>query len=123
MSLLSPTPPPYDPLAWCRRPLDERGRMVCEAWALQGYGTPTAVFAFYAVKIALYIAGWLLWCSLSPSLGGAATVSTWWLRPLAFEKAIVWSLLFEVLGLGCGSGPLTGRYFPPFGGFLYFLRP
>ena len=32
-------------------------------------------------------------------------------------------MLFEVLGLGCGSGPLTGRYFPPIGGFLYFLRP
>ncbi len=32
-------------------------------------------------------------------------------------------MLFEGLGLGCGSGPLTGRYFPPFGGFLYWLRP
>jgi hypothetical protein len=32
-------------------------------------------------------------------------------------------MLFEGLGLGCGSGPLTGRYFPPLGGLLYFLRP
>jgi hypothetical protein len=32
-------------------------------------------------------------------------------------------LLFEIAGLGCGSGPLTGRYVPPVGGFLYFLRP
>ena len=32
-------------------------------------------------------------------------------------------MLFEVLGLGCGSGPLTGRYVPPIGGFLYFMRP
>ena len=32
-------------------------------------------------------------------------------------------MLFEILGLGCGSGPLTGRYVPPIGGFLYFLRP
>src|SRR5262249_41165437 len=29
----------------------------------------------------------------------------------------------EGLGLGCGSGPLTGRYSPPFGGALYFCRP
>jgi hypothetical protein len=35
----------------------------------------------------------------------------------------VWSLLFEMLGFGCGSGPLTARYMPPVGGFLYFLRP
>jgi hypothetical protein len=32
-------------------------------------------------------------------------------------------MLFEGLGLGCGSGPLTGRYYPPLGGFLYWLRP
>jgi hypothetical protein len=32
-------------------------------------------------------------------------------------------MLFEIAGLGCGSGPLTGRYVPPMGGALYFLRP
>ena len=42
---------------------------------------------------------------------------------MAFQKAILWCMLFEGLGLGCGSGPLTGRYAPPVGGFLYFLRP
>ena len=47
----------------------------------------------------------------------------WWLHPIAFEKAILWSMLFEGLGLGCGSGPLTGRYAPPLGGALYFARP
>ncbi len=116
MGLLDPIRPPYDPLAWEKLPLGERGRLVCEAWALQGYGAPLATFAFYALKVALYIAGWRLFMRTSPSVNG-------WLHPVAFEKAIVWSLLFEVLGLGCGSGPLTGRYLPPFGGFLYFLRP
>jgi len=123
MGLLDPTPPPYDPIAWRERPLDERGRMVCEAWAAQGYGTPPGVFAFYAAKLALYLGAWVFFCGLSPSLGGVSSVASWALRPLAFQKAIVWSLLFEVLGLGCGSGPLSGRYLPPIGGFLYFLRP
>jgi hypothetical protein len=122
MGFFAPTPPPYDPIAWSKLPLAERGRMVCEAWAMQGYGTPLAVFLVYAVKVALYVGGWLLACRFSPELGGLSTLGQWWLAPLAFEKAIVWSLLFEVLGLGCGSGPLTGRYFPPVGGFLYFLR-
>jgi hypothetical protein len=123
MALLRPTPPPYDALAWRAKPFRERSRMVCEAWAMQGYGTPPGVFAFYALKIALYVAGWIFFCGRSPSLGGASSLAAWWLHPLAFQKAIVWSLVFEVLGLGCGSGPLTGRYFPPVGGFLYFLRP
>jgi hypothetical protein len=123
MGLLDPTPPPYDALEWVKKPFAERARMVCEAWALQGYGSPPAVYVAYLLKIALYVAAWMAFCSTSPALGGPASISAWWLHPLAFQKAIVWSMLFEVLGLGCGSGPLTGRYFPPFGGFLYFLRP
>jgi Transmembrane protein of unknown function (DUF3556) len=123
MGLLHPTPPPYDALDWRTRPFAERARMVCEAWAMQGYGTPPAVFGAYLLKIALYVGGWVLFCGTSPSLGGLPTIAAWWLHPVAFQKAIVWSMLFEVLGLGCGSGPLTGRYFPPVGGLLYFLRP
>src|SRR6185437_1795008 len=123
MGLLDPTPTPYDPLAWAKRPFAERGRMVCEAWALSGYGAPLAVYGVYALKVALYVGGWIAFCSMSPALGGVSTIAAWWLRPLAFQKAIVFSLLFEVLGLGCGSGPLTGRYFPPLGGFLDFIPP
>jgi hypothetical protein len=123
MALLDPTPPPYDPIEWLKRPFAARARMVCEAWAMQGYGAPLSIYAAYALKVALYIGGWMAFCSVSPTLGGPSAVASWWLDPVAFQKAIVWSLLFEVTGLGCGSGPLTGRYFPPVGGLLYFLRP
>jgi hypothetical protein len=34
---LDPIPPPYDALAWVREPGAERGRMLCEPWAMQGY--------------------------------------------------------------------------------------
>lgn len=123
MGLLEPNPPPYDPLDWERRPLTEKARMVCQAWALQGYGTPVLAYGTYLLKVALYIGGWLFFCSFSDRLGPARSVAEWWLRPEAFQRAILWSMLFEVLGLGCGSGPLTGRYVPPFGGALYFLNP
>jgi hypothetical protein len=122
LGFLDPVKPPYDALEWARRPFAERSRMVCAAWALQGYGTPLAVYALYVFKVLFYVAAWWLFCSFTPGLGGA-DVASWWLHPIAFQKAILWSLLFEVLGLGCGSGPLTGRYLPPVGGFLYFLRP
>ena len=123
MKLVAPTLPDYDPLEWERMPFSARARLVCTSWAEQGYGTPLVIFAAYLLKIAGYVGGWLLWCSTSPALGGPTTVATWWLDPLAFQKAILWSMMFEVLGLGCGSGPLTGRYLPPMGGALYFLRP
>ena len=123
MPLLRPTPPPYDPLDWVKRPLPERARMVCEAWALQGYGTPLAIYALHAVKLVLYAGAWVLFCGTTPGLGGLEDIGDWWLHPIAFQKAILWSMLFEGLGLGCGFGPLTGHYAPPVGGFLYFLRP
>jgi Transmembrane protein of unknown function (DUF3556) len=123
MKFLQPTPPPYDPLTWLQLPIEERGRQVCEAWAMQGYGTPPVTYVAYALKLAFFLGVWVWFCGFSPGLGGISRLSDWWLSPVAFQKAILWSMLFEGLGLGCGSGPLTGRYLPPFGGFLYFLRP
>lgn len=123
MNLMRPTPVPYDPLAWVKKPFAERARMVCEAWALQGYGTPVAIYLIHVLKIGLYIAAWIAFCGTSPGLGGLSTIGHWWLSPIAFQKAILWSMVFEGLGLGCGFGPLTGHYFPPMGGVLHFLRP
>ncbi len=123
MSFFHPEPPPYDALVWAKLPFPERAKLACQAWALQGYGTPLAIYLLYALKVAAYVGAWVFFCSFSPSLGGFSSIERWWLEPVAFQKAIAWSMLFEVLGLGCGSGPLTGRYVPPIGGFLYFLRP
>lgn len=123
MGLLAPTPPPYDPLQWAALPFGKKWRLVCQAWAMQGYGSPLGIFVVYALKVGLYIGLWSVFCATTPGLGGLARLSEWWLHPIAFQKAILFSMLFESLGFGCGSGPLTGRYFPPIGGFLYFLRP
>jgi hypothetical protein len=118
-----PTPTPYAPLEWATKPFPEKSRMVCQAWAMQGYGAPLAVYLVYALKIALYVYGWAFFCSFSPGMGELGSLPSWWARPEAFQKAILFSTLFEIVGLGCGSGPLTGRYVPPIGGALYFLRP
>lgn len=123
MGFIQPKTPSYDPRKWLTLPLQERGRLACESWAIDGYGTPQAIYLLYALKVVAYIGGWLVFCSLSPSLGPIADVGQWWLEPLAFQKAILWSMLFEGLGLGCGSGPLTGHYVPPISGVLHFARP
>jgi hypothetical protein len=123
MGFLDPVAPPYDPLEWAKKPFSEKSRMVCRTWALQGYGTPLAVYALYLLKALAYVGGWVVFCGFTPGMGDLRSISSWWLEPAAFQKAILWSMLFEALGLGCGSGPLTGRYLPPLGGFLYFLRP
>ena len=40
-----------------------------------------------------------------------------------FEKVVLYTMLFEVIGLGCGFGPLNNRIKPPLGSILYWLRP
>src|SRR5437016_6238175 len=122
MSLLQPVAPPYDALEWQEKPFPEKSRLVCQAWALQGYGTPAAVYLLYLAKIVVYVGVWIFFCSFSPGLGDLRSISSWWLEPVAFQKFVLWSMVFENLGLGCGSGPLAGRYSPMIGGFLYFLR-
>ena len=74
MKLLQPTPPPYDALLWAKLPLPERGRMVCQAWALQGYGTPVGAYALHAVKVLLYLGAWVFFCGFTPGLGGLASI-------------------------------------------------
>ena len=123
MRFFAPMPPPYDPAVWRRLPFAARARQVCLAWVDQGYGVPVGIYGAYLLKIVAFVAVWFWACAQSPSLGGPTEVAGWWLEPLAFQKAVLWSLMFEVLGFGCGSGPLTGRYLPPFGGVTYFLRP
>ncbi|HEY2501017.1 MAG TPA: DUF3556 domain-containing protein, partial [Mycobacterium sp.] len=82
-----------------------------------------AVYLLYLIKIALYVAAPAAIISLTPGLGGLGRIGDWWTQPIVYQKVIIFTLLFEVLGLGCGSGPLTGRFMPPIGGFLYWLRP
>jgi hypothetical protein len=123
MKLFEPEPLPFDPLVWIQKPFAERARMSCEAWAMQGYGVPLGIYAFYAFKVGLYVWAWCFFCSFTPGFGSLANFASWGLQPIAFEKAVLWSMLFEALGMGCGSGPLTARYLPPIGGALYFLRP
>ena len=72
--LLRPKPTPYDPLAWREKPFLERGRMVCAAWALQGYGAPALALVFYALKVLFYIWAWSAFCSTTPGLGGPCLV-------------------------------------------------
>ena len=105
MNLLRPITPPYDALEWQQKPFSQKCPLVCQAWAVQGYGTPTAVYGFYLAKVIFYVGMWLFFCSFTPGLGGLKSISSWWLEPIAFQKAALWSIVFEGLGLGCGSGP------------------
>jgi hypothetical protein len=116
MGLLDPAPPPFEVSEWRRLPHLERIKPLAQDWALNGFGTPVAVYFLYVFKILAYV-----------GLGGLLifAASGWpaWYEPIVFQKAVIWTMLWEVLGLGAGSLPLTLRFSPMVGGFLYWLRP
>jgi hypothetical protein len=92
-------------------------------WAEVGFGTPGVLHLFYVVKILLYIlAAWLIVLT-TQGIDGFTNVASWYAEPIVFEKVVLYTMLFEVVGLGCGFGPLNNRFFPPLGSILYWLRP
>ncbi len=124
MGILTPAEPPFDVEEWRRRPHLERIKACAQDWALNGFGTPVAVYFLYVLKVALYAVGGLLVISATTSdLGGLGDLGSWWTEPIVFQKAVVWTMLWEILGLGAGSLPLTLRFSPMIGGLLYWLRP
>jgi len=124
MGFISPAPPPVDLEEWRRRPHLERIKPLAQDWAENGFGTPYAVYLLYIAKLVAYAGGGLLLISATTDgLGGLGDLGSWWTEPIVFQKAVAWTMLWEVLGLGAGSLPLTLRFSPMIGGVLYWLRP
>jgi hypothetical protein len=124
MGFLQPSPPPFDLEQWKAQPFLTRLRANAQDWAVNGFGTPGAVYLLYVVKLTFYvIAGFLVIGATTPGIGGLGDFGDWWSEPIVFQKFAVWTLVWEILGLGSGSMPLALRFSPPIGGVLYWLRP
>jgi hypothetical protein len=123
MGFLKPDLPLVDFAEWSRGTRAEKIRPMARHWAEVGFGTPVALHLFYVVKICLYILGVWLFALATKGIDGFLNVGAWWSEPIVFQKVVLYTMLFEVIGLGCGFGPLNNRFFPPMGSILYWLRP
>lgn len=123
MGFLAPNMADVDIQQWRARPYQQRIRPLAEHWVRHGFGTPGIVHLLYLVKITAYALGGIAVVSATPGVGSVAHFGSWWAEPIVYQKLVVWTLLYEVLGLGCGSGPLSSRFLPPVGAFLHWLRP
>ena len=124
MGFIKPRLPEIDESTWAGKGRMDRIRELAPFWVEHGFGTQRVIHVLYGVKCALYVAGAVGLTSLTtPGLGGIGAIGDWWTEPIVFQKAVAYTILFEILGLGCGSGPLTLRISPPIGGVLYWLRP
>lgn len=124
MPLADSGAPPYSLDDLRAAPFPERMRLISRTWAEQIGATPLVVVGMYWVKyLFLFAGGWAFFCSFSEGYPGFTSIEAWAFSGLAFQKAILWALFYESAGFGCSSGPMNGRFWPPLGGFLHFLRP
>ena len=112
MGFLKQEVPELDFPEWSKGTRSQKIRPMAVHWAEVGFGTPVALHLFYVVKILAYIGG-----------GALFTIGHAWTDPIVFQKVVLYTMLFEVIGLGCGFGPLNNRFYPPMGAILYWLRP
>jgi hypothetical protein len=123
MGFLKQDAPVVDYAEWSKGTRAERIVPMARHWAEVGFGTPVVMHLFYVVKILLYVlVAWLIVLSTA-GIDGFTDVAAWYHEPIVYQKVVLFTMLFEIVGLGCGFGPLNNRFFPPLGSVLYWLRP
>lgn len=123
MGFLKPELPVVEFDEWSKGTWADKIRPMARHWAEVGFGTPVVLHLFYVVKILLYVLGAWLVVLTTAGIDGFTAVGQWWTEPIVFQKVVLYTMLFEVVGLGCGFGPLNNRFLPPLGSILYWLRP
>ena len=78
----------------------------------------------YIVKLVFFYAlGGVLVATLTSGLAAFWHVSQWWNQPIVYQKAILWTMLLEPIGVAGSWGPLAGKFKPMTGGILFWARP
>jgi len=123
MGFLKQEVPVVDFAEWSKGTRAERIRPMARHWAEVGFGAPVALHLFYVLKILAYVFVGAVFALATKGIDGLGNVGSWWSEPIVFQKMVLYTMLFEVVGFGCGFGPLNNRFYPPMGSILYWLRP
>jgi hypothetical protein len=114
--------PPVDPATFEDMPYQERIKVLSRHWAEFGFGAPKITAIIYIVKLLVFygVTG-ILVATLTSGLDPLSP-SEWWDEPIFYQKAVVWTMLLEALGVAGSWGPLAGHFKPMTGGVLYYAR-
>ena len=123
MGFTKPDFPNVDPDTFMEKPLMERMRILATEWVDKGFGSPKMVHTIYITKLIFFYAlGGVLVATLTSRLN-PLHVSQWWNQPIVYEKAVLWTVLLELIGVAGSWGPLAGKVKPMTGGILFWARP
>jgi Transmembrane protein of unknown function (DUF3556) len=123
MGFTKPDLPLVDPDTFMRQPLMDRMKVLALRWVDHGFGTPRMVHAVYIVKLlVLYILGGVVVATTTSRLPAFWHVADWWNHPIVYEKAVLWTVLLEAIGVAGSWGPLAGKFKPMTGGIRFWAR-
>ena len=123
MSFTKPEFPPVDPDTFLAKPLMERMRFLTQHWTDNGFGSPRMVHAIYIAKLVLaYALGGVFVATVTSGLPAFWHVDQWWNQPIVYQKAVLWTVLLEAIGVAGSWGPLAGKVKPMTGGILFWVR-
>ena len=124
MGFTQPNLPRVEPETFLQQPFLERVKTLALNWVDNGYGVPRMIHTIYIVKLVLFYAlGGIVVATVTSDLPAFWHVSQWWNEPIVYQKAILWTVLLETIGVGGSWGPLAGKTKPMMGGILYWARP
>ena len=124
MGFTTPNLPAVDHEAFVRLPLRDRLQILVLKWVDYGYGVPRMIHVLYIAKLVVFYA--VVGIAIATATSGLPSfwhVSEWWNQPIVYQKAILWTVLLEALGLGGSWGPLAGKTKPMTGGYRFWARP
>jgi uncharacterized membrane protein YkgB len=124
MSFTKPGLPDVDPDTFLAKPLMERMRILATTWVEDGFGAARMVHTMYIAKLVFFYAlGGIVLATVTSHLPAFWHVSQWWNQPIVYQKAILWTVLLETIGVAGSWGPLAGKVKPMTGGILFWARP
>lgn len=122
MGLKTPDLPDVPPDEVMAMPFFDRTKFLAQHWVDWGFGSPKLFHLIYIFKLIIYVVGGFFIAWGTSDLGPLSEFSSWWTEPIFYQKLLVWTVFFEVIGLGSSSGPLAFKFDPMIGGFLYLGR-
>ncbi len=115
--------PPVDPATFMDTPYRERIKTLSRHWAEYGFGAPKITTLVYIAKLLFfYVLGGALVATLTSGLNPLHPAA-WWADLVVYQKAVLWTVLLECLGVAGSWGPLAGHFKPMTGGVRYWARP
>jgi Transmembrane protein of unknown function (DUF3556) len=123
MGFTKPDLPKVDPDTFMEQPLMHRMKVLALHWVEHGFGTPRMVHAIYIGKLLVfYILGGAVVATATSRLPAFWHVAQWWNQPIVYEKAVLWTVLLETIGVAGSWGPLAGKFRPMTGGIRFWAR-